>query len=396
METTSVLCTILAQMPCISNSFKRFLVDLVLIFLSVKGRFNFRNVSRWGWYEEHSLSRNFNQSFDFQLFNELFIAKYLASDTKIAALDCTFIKKSGKGTAGLDKFYRAESEKCVQGLELSVLSLISVEKRTGFALQVRQTVAGLGQENKKSFYAEQIGLVQAFLSRMGVGYLTADNLYASELWINKLSGYNLHLISKLRKDANCKYLYEGLQSGKGRPKTYAGKVRWETAAEQMRFAGTTPQGENLYEKVLYSVALKQIIKVVLVEKVRKDGKRGHCILFSTDLEQAAQEIYDYYELRFQIEFQFRDAKQHLGLEHCQSRQAQKLQFHFNFVFLLLNLAKWELISQGQKVLSIADLKCAYFNRNWIKTILQTMHIDFELIKNKPNIQQLLNWGIINP
>ena len=38
------------------------------------------------------------------------------------------------------------------------------------------------------------------------------------------------------------------------------------------------------------------------------------ILFSSDLELAQDTLIDYYSLRFQIEFNFRDAKQFWGLE----------------------------------------------------------------------------------
>lgn len=42
--------------------------------------------------------------------------------------------------------------------------------------------------------------------------------------------------------------------------------------------------------------------------------QAHAILFSTDLEQAFDQIIRLYSLRFQIEFHFRDAKQYWGLE----------------------------------------------------------------------------------
>jgi putative transposase len=41
---------------------------------------------------------------------------------------------------------------------------------------------------------------------------------------------------------------------------------------------------------------------------------AHVILFSTDLDLPFDRLIDAYRLRFQIEFNFRDAKQHWGLE----------------------------------------------------------------------------------
>jgi len=37
-------------------------------------------------------------------------------------------------------------------------------------------------------------------------------------------------------------------------------------------------------------------------------------LFSSDLELSYDKLIEYYQLRFQIEFNFRDAKQYWGLE----------------------------------------------------------------------------------
>ena len=43
------------------------------------------------------------------------------------------------------------------------------------------------------------------------------------------------------------------------------------------------------------------------------GFMAHVLLFSSDLELAQGTLVDYYSLRFQIEFNFRDAKQFWGL-----------------------------------------------------------------------------------
>jgi uncharacterized membrane protein YwaF len=40
----------------------------------------------------------------------------------------------------------------------------------------------------------------------------------------------------------------------------------------------------------------------------KTKKAGHVILFSSDVEMSWEKMVDYYSLRFQIEFNFRDAK----------------------------------------------------------------------------------------
>jgi len=87
---------------------------------------------------------------------------------------------------------------------------------------------------------------------------------------------------------------------------------------------------------------------------------NYTLLFSTDTNLDAEKIIDYYSARFQIEFLFRDAKQHFGLEECLSRNKKTLDFNFNAVMASLNQIKSDLYYEGKLSLdiqnSIADYK----------------------------------------
>ncbi len=48
---------------------------------------------------------------------------------------------------------------------------------------------------------------------------------------------------------------------------------------------------------------------ILVKTTLKTNACSHVILFSSDLSLSYHKIIDYYELRFQIKFNFRDTKQ---------------------------------------------------------------------------------------
>ena len=65
------------------------------------------------------------------------------------------------------------------------------------------------------------------------------------------------------------------------------------------------------------------------------------LLFSTDLLLGAKTLVHFYKARFQIEFLFHDAKQFLGLNHCQARCRQAWHFHFNTSMTALNPIKLE-------------------------------------------------------
>ncbi len=69
------------------------------------------------------------------------------------------------------------------------------------------------------------------------------------------------------------------------------------------------QFEALHKKIYGSLNIVLIFSTNL-----KTQKVAHTILFSTDLKQNYEKIIDYYSLRFQIEFNFRDVKQFFGLK----------------------------------------------------------------------------------
>ncbi len=67
------------------------------------------------------------------------------------------------------------------------------------------------------------------------------------------------------------------------------------------------------------------VRIVYIEN-KKTKKYG--VLASTDTALKAEDIVQYYRLRFQIEFLIRDAKQHTGLEDCQA------EVKINSIFIL--------------------------------------------------------------
>ena len=82
-----------------------------------------------------------------------------------------------------------------------------------------------------------------------------------------------------------------------------------------------------------------------------NGKTKNVLLFSTDINLPAEQILEYYQARFQIEFIFRDAQQFTGLSDCQSLNSQRLDFHFNASLMALNIAKYEAYNRhlGMKI-----------------------------------------------
>ena len=57
-----------------------------------------------------------------------------------------------------------------------------------------------------------------------VEHLAVDGAYAKHSFVSGAMDLKLHVISKLRRDANLQFLYTGAQKRRGRPRKHAGKV----------------------------------------------------------------------------------------------------------------------------------------------------------------------------
>jgi len=78
--------------------------------------------------------------------------------------------------------------------------------------------------------------------------------------------------------------------------------------------------------VAYSPHFDRDLRIVLLANA---DFSDYVVLCSTDLEQPAEQVAEYYRLRYRFEFVIRDAKQHAGLTHCQARSQEKIDFHLN-------------------------------------------------------------------
>lgn len=153
-----------------------------------------------------------------------------------------------------------------------------------------------------------------------------------------------------------------------RPRTYIGKVDFDEDLQQFDAHSELENGESVYAKVVFSKLLKRNIQLVML-RWHRGKKVGKALLFSTDTELEPRTLIEYYKARFQIEFVFRDAKQHLGLTHCQARSRKKIEMHMNASLSCLNVLKIENRLQKNhsetSVISIASWKRRKFNENFM-------------------------------
>jgi DDE superfamily endonuclease len=401
----------------------------------VCGKVNFTNLSRYSDLSEKTYRRHFKDALGFESLNQQLIEQIHRpkQGPRIAAVDCTFVSKSGRHTSGLDLFYSSTISKAQRGLEWSVIAIIDVDQGTGYTLSSQQTEAGLSQTaqaktatsqipietptpqdpkavtptqtlttapplpspNRMDFYLGHLAESQSYLPQ-DVRYVVADAFYSKFKWVNGVVGLGLHAIGKLRADANLKVLYTGVQKPKGRRRQFDGKLDCSDLS-RFEFVQDLDKTTKLYTTSVYSVSLKRNIRLVYLLK-KKDHKRSFILLFSTDLEIAPYDLYWFYKARFHIEFIFRDAKQFTGLEDCQSCDADKLDFHFNASLTALNLAKVDLLNQHASPepisFSIASYKRLALNDHLLERFISMFALDPTLMKLQPAYEAMRSYGLI--
>lgn len=392
---------LLNKMEGLSKPRKNFILSTMILFLSMRGRYNFKGMERYGSYSEKSYRLHFEKGFDFFKFNaELY--KLKLSNNCIVAFDPSYLPKSGKHTPHKGTFYSGCLGRATGGIEIGGLAVVDLTHNTAFNLEAIQT------PSPKELKAKGLSLVDYYAQlivdrskqiREISKYLAVDGYFAKLKYIDKIkNSTDLEIICKLRQDANLKYLYKGpKRKGRGRPKKHDGKVDTKNIDKRRFKEIYRDETVILFQAIVWSVSLKRNINVVYAEFL-DNGKptKRYALLFSTDLELDGISIYKFYKGRFQIEFLFRDAKQFTGLTHCQARSESKLYFHFNMALTTTGLAKAAhyLEKDKDKPFSLADIKTSYFNELMLDLFLSNFQINTELKKNKQAIKSILEFGKI--
>ena len=229
--------------------------------------------------------------------------------------------------------------------------------------------------------------------------VVADAWFSKRSFVDAMLDSGFQFISRLRDDANLKYLHTGEPTGKrGRPKKHGSKVDPNNLDKDVFALVETQDGTILHTALLYSVSLERNIRIAHLQTSNDKGKTGYKLYFCTDIEMDAQRILHYYRSRFQIEFLYRDAKQHTGLNDCQARSENKLHFQFNAALSAINIAKavhWISIPREQrKAFSMNDIKTMNHNALLLERFFTMFGLNPHLAKNQKHVKELLYYGTI--
>ena len=378
---------------------QKFLCHVMRLLLMLPGRVTFRNLSRYSPYHEKTFARWCARDFDCVSLNHAAIVEVVApSHEHILAFDPSFVPKSGQRTYGLDMFWNGAYSRAEKGLEIATLAWVDVTYNSAYTLSVEQTPptqSSDAEHTRIDTYLSQIAAAITTPQLQPLKYLVVDGYFSKQKFVDGICALDMHLVGKLRHDANRRYLYRGPRhSGPGRPKTSDGKVIFSDLA---RFEQVESSDEDivLYHQGVNHVHLKRHLRLVLVHH-RPTGR--YALLLSTDVALSAQTIYRYDKARFQIEFLFRDAKQFTGLSDCQARSATKLRFHFNASLSAVSFAKLEARQLSDKrgvPFSMASLKRRCFNQHLLDRILDHLATEGSVEKTSPVYEELCNYGTMH-
>jgi hypothetical protein len=397
----TILSPIFVNLGMNDKRMNDFICKLFEAILVRRGRFNFTNLARFGDFHECTLRRRFGRELNWLNLNQGLIAACPGHADRpwIAAMDCSFIRKSGHRTAGLDTFWSGSDKKAQKGLEASVLSLIDVVGKKAWALDVSQTPAGLSSKStgdkysRIDFYAEQLEDCLPEVPQY-VQYVAADSLYANYKIIQAVKKHGKHLITQLRSDANLRYLEALPVAGKRGPEPKWGEKVYFTQLDRWQHLGRDFRYKHLdlYTQVLYSPHFNCLLKVVLVKNTRSGEYR---LIASTDIHQDARQIVAFYQSRFQIEFLIRDAKQFTGLEQAQCRNMDSLDFHFNASFTTVNLMQVMLKEIKPSLLSKNSLIRWAYNKKIIDRVIHKLDPKTEFASFGTLDKNLYHYGLLH-
>jgi len=385
----------------------RQLRQIVFALLCSPDRITMLGLSRWtergGSYR--TIQRFYQRPINWAQVHWALIQTHLlgSSGPYLLAGDEVVVSKAGKATHGVGRFYSSLAQRVIPSISFLAVSLIDVERRQSYPLQIKQLLPHQapdkpatppekrppGRPKGRKNYEKpppqltpELTTLQAMLrgilariTRLQVKHIVLDGKFGNypATWTVRETG--LHIISKMRRNAALYLPYAGDKPRRGPTPRYGDKLDYTHLPADARVA-TRIEGAyriDTYQFHLYHKDYPDLLNVVIVVKTHlKTGKRGHVVLFSTDIDLTAEQIVDYYSLRFQIEFNFRDAKQHWGLEDFMNVRQQAVTNAANLAFFMVNLSAALRQSDAAAHLSVLDLKAHFRAHRYLSETIKLL------------------------
>lgn len=411
----AILPFLLCLQPEVTLTTIRQLSRIVPALLAITGRVTMLGISRWTGQgaSYRTVQRFFSTVIPWANLLWLFFRTHLfdPDDLYLLAGDETIVTKSGKHTPGLDRFFASLYGKPVPGLAFFALSLISTKQRRSFPIALEQVVRSVEEKAAQKAKAAKPAtkrkpgrpkgsstkatpppelspeltriqsLILALLGRIGgvlpLTYLVLDGHFGTAAALQMACACKLHLISKLRADSALYLPYDGPYAGRGPKRIYGDKLPPRSIPERYLCQTSIEKDieTRIYQLQARHKTFAQLLNVVCIVKTNlKTQAQAHVLMFSSDLALPPDKLIDSYCLRFQLEFNFRDAKQYWGLEDFMSTNPTRVTNAANLSLFMVNLVERLLhdVRREQEEMSVLDLKAQCRGAKYVEETIKLL------------------------
>jgi hypothetical protein len=442
---TEILALLQNIAPLLEKTTFKQMSRIIFAMLASSGRITMLGLSRWA--EKGGSYRTIQRFYQtllpwtalqWMFFQSCFLK---ANEEYIAAGDESVVSKAGKQTYGLERFFAGLQQRVIPGLSFFVFSLVNVREEHSYPLQVMQTVKSVeekaaskakveAKKNRNSNEKKKPGRpkgsknkdkkevilnpellriqksLQTFLDtlkgKIKLVYLAMDGHFGNYPSAYMVRQVGIHLISKLRSDAA---LYETClvekHKKRGPKPKYGAKL--DIHKIDLKYLKETSIEDRIqtdkYQGQFFNKEFAFALNVVIIVKTNLDtGSIAHVILFSTDLGLTYNKMIKFYSLRFQLEFNFRDAKQYWGLEDFMNVKETAVTNAANLSFFLVNFS-YTLLKPFRKYdqqYSILDLKSHYRGLRYATETIKMLPEKPDAILLADIFQHIARLGAIHP
>jgi putative transposase len=402
--------------PILNRTLLNQLILIAEAMIAMSGRVTMLGLSRWtekgGSYR--TIQRFFSTEISWPSIKWQLARCHHLQDkesVKLVAGDTSTVTKSGKKTYGIGRFFSSLYGKSVPGIEFLTLSVIDVNSRTSSPIITKQVIKsevkvpdkktnkkktstkkgkpgrpqGSKNKNRKDVeLSKYLLFVQATLNTLlslintdiSVVYFVFDGAFGNNEALQMARKCNLHLVSKLRYDSALFLPFMGKYKGRGPRRKYGKKLDCHHLASRYLKSSSVEDDIRtcIYQAQVWHKLFVDMLNVVIITKTHlKTGTTSHVILFSSDLELVWDKMIEYYQLRFQIEFNFRDAKQFWGLEDFMNIKQTQVYNAANLSLFMVNLSQALLQKKSAKFgQSINDLKSWFRASKYVQRTLKLL------------------------
>lgn len=417
---TDILALLQPIQNSVSKTTMRQLSRIIVAMIAMTGRVTMLGLSRWtekgGSYR--TVQRFFYTIIPWGQVFWTFFREHLLDhqDTYLLAGDECVVTKAGKRTHGLDYFFSSLQQKAVPGLSFFTLSLVNTSQRRSYPVCMEQMIrteeekaaskakkeakkAKPGQPKRKPgrpkgsrnknkadvTLSPELQRIQKMLKSflniiqgtIQLTYLVLDGHFGNHPAFHMVRQCQLHLVSKLRYDAALHFAYSGPSPKRGPTPRLGEPVDVRKIPDQYLKETQIEDGfeTRTYQMQLLHKDFPDPLNVVILLRTNLATKAwANVILFSSDLELPYDKLIDFYSLRFQIEFNFRDAKQFWGLEDFMNVTPTAVTNAANLALFMTDISQVLMCQyrQDDPNFSVLDLKAYYRGYRYVTETIQML------------------------